>query len=83
MAGLRKTTIGSQKPMPNAKPVSTKKMTTTKAKTSQMTPDDRKALRDHAAMLKKAGGTQAARELERMNKMYAKYGMSFGKLPGA
>lgn len=82
MAGLRKPTVGKQKAMPKAQPMSTKKMTTTKAKTSQMTPDDRKILRDHAAALKKQGGSGAAKELERMNKMYAKYGMSFGKLPG-
>lgn len=83
MAGLRKPTVGNQKPLPKTKAVSTSKLSTKKATTSQMTPDDRKILRDHAAMLKKTGGSGAAKELERMNKMYAKYGMSFGKLPGA
>jgi hypothetical protein len=82
MAGLRKTTVGKQKSLPKAKAVSTSKLSTKKATTAQMTPNDRKILRDHAAALKKSGGSAAAKELERMNKMYAKYGMSFGKLPG-
>ena len=47
-----------------------------------MTADDKQILRDHAAMLKKQGTPSAARELERMNKMYSKYGMSFGTLKG-
>ena len=82
MAGLRKPTVGKQKPLPKAKPVSTKKLSTKKATTSQMTPSDRQILRDYAKTLKQSGTPAAARELERMNKMYAKYGMSFGKLPG-
>ena len=47
-----------------------------------MTADDKQILRDHAAMLKKQGTPSAARELERMNKMYSKYGMSFGSIKG-
>jgi hypothetical protein len=82
MAGLRKTTVGKQNSLPKAKAVSTSKLSTKKATTAQMTPDDRKILRDHATALKREGGKGAAKELERMNKMYAKYGMSFGKLPG-
>lgn len=52
-------------------------------KVAQLTPDDRQILRDHAEALKKDGGPAAAKELERLNRMYAKYGMSFGKLKGA
>ena len=47
-----------------------------------MTADDKQVLRDHAAMLKKQGTPAAARELQRMNKMYSKYGMSFGTIQG-
>ena len=47
-------------------------------KISQMTSDDRQILRDHAESLKKQGTPAAARELERMNKMYRNYGRSFG-----
>jgi hypothetical protein len=47
-----------------------------------MTSDDRQILRDHAKTLKQQGTRAASKELERMNKMYAKYGMSFGKLDG-
>lgn len=50
-------------------------------KVAQMTPDDRQILRDHADMLKRQGTPAAARELERMNKMYRNYGMSFGSIP--
>jgi hypothetical protein len=47
-----------------------------------LTTDDKQILRDHAATLKKQGTPAAARELERMNKMYSKYGMSFGSIKG-
>ena len=47
-----------------------------------LTPDDKQILRDHAAQLKKQGTKSAARELERLNKMYSKYGMSFGTIKG-
>lgn len=50
-------------------------------KIAQMTPDDRQILRDYAATLKKSGTPAAARELERLNKMYRNYGMSFGSIP--
>jgi len=50
---------------------------------AQMTPIDRQVLRDYAETLKRDGSRNAAKELERMNRMYAKYGMSFGKLPDA
>ena len=49
-------------------------------KVAQMTSDDRQILRDHADMLKRQGTPAAARELERMNKMYRNYGMSFGSI---
>ena len=48
-----------------------------------LTADDKQILRDHAASLKKSGTPAAARELERMNKMYRNYGMSFGTIKGA
>ena len=47
-----------------------------------LTADDKQILRDHAASLKKHGGTAAQRELERMNKRYVKYGLSFGTIKG-
>lgn len=47
-----------------------------------LTSDDKQILRDHAAQLKKQGTPAAARELERLNKMYSKYGMSFGSIKG-
>ena len=48
-----------------------------------LTPSDKQILRDHAASLKKQGGAAAERELDRMNKMYRNYGMSFGSIKGA
>ena len=48
-----------------------------------LTPSDKQILRDHAASLKKLATPSAARELERMNKMYRNYGMSFGSIKGA
>jgi hypothetical protein len=50
---------------------------------SGLTADDKQILRDHAASLKKQGTPAAARELERMNKMYRNYGLSFGSIKGA
>jgi hypothetical protein len=47
-----------------------------------LTPSDRQILNEHAKTLKQQGTRAASKELERMNKMYAKYGMSFGKLDG-
>ena len=44
---------------------------------AQMTEWDRKYLRQMAEQAKKAGNKK---ELERLNKMYAKYGMSFGSI---
>ena len=46
-------------------------------KIAQMTDWDRKYLRQMAEQAKKAGNKK---ELERLNKMYAKYGMSFGSI---
>jgi len=46
---------------------------------AQMTDWDRKYLRQMAEQAKKAGNQK---ELDRLNKMYAKYGMSFGTLKG-
>ena len=48
-----------------------------------MTSSDKQILRDHAKSLKQQGGRGAAKELERMNRMYAPYGLSFGKIEGA
>ena len=48
-----------------------------------LTPDDKQILRDHAASLKQQGTPTAARELERMNRMYRNYGLSFGTIKGA
>lgn len=48
-----------------------------------LTESDKQILMDHAKTLKQQGGRGAAKELERMNKTYAKYGLSFGKLEGA
>ena len=48
-----------------------------------LTADDKQILRDHAATLKKQGTPAAARELERMNKMYRNHGLSFGSIKGA
>ena len=48
-----------------------------------MTASDKQTLLDHAKSLKQHGGRGAAKELERMNKMYARYGLSFGKIEGA
>ena len=47
-----------------------------------LSADDKQILRDHAATLKQQGTPAAARELERMNKMYRNYGMSFGSIKG-
>ena len=47
-----------------------------------LSADDKQALRDHAKILMKSGTPSAARELERMNKMYRNYGMSFGTIKG-
>ena len=47
-----------------------------------LTASDKQVLRDHAASLKKQGGAAAERELDRMNKMYRNYGMSFGSIKG-
>ena len=47
-----------------------------------LTPSDKQILRDHAESLKKQGGAAAERELDRMNKMYRNYGMSFGSIKG-
>ena len=48
-----------------------------------LSADDKQILRDHAATLKTQGTPAAARELERMNKMYRNYGLSFGSIKGA
>ena len=48
-----------------------------------LSADDKQILRDHAATLKKQGTPAAARELERMNKMYRNHGLSFGSIKGA
>ena len=48
-----------------------------------LTPSDKQILRDHAKSLKDLGTPAAARELDRMNKMYSNYGMSFGTIKGA
>ena len=48
-----------------------------------LTPSDKQILRDYAATLKQSGTPAAARELERMNKMYRNYGISFGSIKGA
>lgn len=47
-----------------------------------LTNDDKQILKDYAATLKQQGTRRAAKELEKMNKMYATYGMSFGKIEG-
>jgi hypothetical protein len=47
-----------------------------------LTPSDKQILRDHAKSLKQLNTPSAARELERMNKMYSQYGMSFGSIKG-
>lgn len=47
-----------------------------------MTNSDKQILLDHAKILKQQGGRAAAKELERMNKTYAKYGLSFGNIEG-
>ena len=47
-----------------------------------LSADDKQILRDHAKTLKQQGTPAAARELERMNKMYRNYGMSFGTIKG-
>ena len=48
-----------------------------------LTADDKQILRDHAKTLKQSGTPAAARELERMNKMYRNHGLSFGSIKGA
>ena len=48
-----------------------------------LSADDKQILRDHAAQLKKQGTPSAQRELDRMNKMYRNYGISFGSIKGA
>lgn len=48
-----------------------------------MTESDKQILKDHADSLRRNGGRGAAKELERMNKMYAPYGLSFGSIKGA
>ena len=48
-----------------------------------LSADDKQILRDYAATLKKSGTPRAAKELERLNKMYRNYGMSFGTIKGA
>lgn len=61
-----------------------KKHNTADVKMAQgLSADDKQILRDHAASLKKQGGASAQRELDRMNKMYRNYGMSFGSIKGA
>lgn len=66
------------------KPMSPSKgQTANGTRLAQMTPDDRQQLRDYADTLKKQGGPAAQRELDRLNKQYSKYGMSFGKLKSA
>ena len=61
-----------------------KKNNTADVKMAQgLSASDKQVLRDHAAALKKQGGAQAERELQRMNKMYSNYGMSFGSIKGA
>jgi hypothetical protein len=49
-----------------------------------LTDSDKQILSDHAKILRQQGTRTAAKELDRMNKMYAQYGLSFGniKLPG-
>jgi hypothetical protein len=48
-----------------------------------LSASDKQILKDHAASLKQQGTPAAARELDRMNKMYRNYGMSFGSIKGA
>ena len=48
-----------------------------------LSSDDKQLLRDYAKTLKKSGTPAAAKELERLNKMYRNYGMSFGSIKGA
>lgn len=48
----------------------------------KMSADDRQVLRDYAKTLQLDGSPAAKRELERLNKKYANYGMSFGTLKG-
>jgi hypothetical protein len=45
-----------------------------------MTDWDKEYLRQMAEQAKRRGDQK---ELDRLNKQYSKYGMSFGKLPGA
>jgi len=47
-----------------------------------MSADDRQQLRDYAKTLQLDGSKAAKRELERLNKQYANYGMSFGSIKG-
>jgi hypothetical protein len=47
-----------------------------------LSDSDKQILRDHAATLKQQGTPAASRELERMNKMYRNYGLSFGSIKG-
>ena len=48
-----------------------------------LSADDKQILRDYAKTLKQSGTPSAAKELERLNKMYRNYGMSFGSIKGA
>ena len=48
-----------------------------------LTADDKQILRDYAKTLKQSGTPAAARELERLNKMYRNHGLSFGSIKGA
>ena len=48
-----------------------------------LSADDKQILRDYAKTLKQSGTPAAAKELERLNKMYRNYGMSFGSIKGA
>ena len=48
-----------------------------------LSADDKQILRDYAKTLKQSGTPAAAKELERLNKMYRNYGLSFGSMKGA
>ena len=48
-----------------------------------LSADDKQILRDYAKTLKQSGTPAAAKELDRLNKMYRNYGLSFGTIKGA
>ena len=48
-----------------------------------LSADDKQILRDYAKTLKQSGTPGAAKELDRLNRMYRNYGLSFGTIKGA